>query len=1450
MFSFPKYRHCLGRQLTAQLRFKMASLHSLITVVFFLLCGLTTSLSQANSRSQGRNKNSTFMRRDIDAKANRMDEAIRSTAYIDDMKVREVLSKNYNSTINIVVLRISVIVGNRTRVCKRMKLYWANEVGLTILTVSRRAKDTIFTSPFFTMILDVGTETVDIQTKVKRCPTSEQIFDSILHELSHNDGTHSFQICKTHRIKTTHHTTYNCCRLVGPKNFPFCADYSSPIVDFATPVVAVMFCICCLMVVPFLLQYIATYPKTKFYKMSDSPMSLGSIASGILFEGRGPFKSLFRRGAFVGISYFVVFYEDFYGMEWLKCFYWTWAGFFMFFNDTRMTAKGDKEGEKCEQPRANCECERKCNDWIAKCEECFPDQLQLDVKMLSCFTIPLCVLHGIPTWFASEIKRYDERIGSKVKDTSNLRRVLYEFVHNLFSVVAGIVLGIVTVLSLLGYIIFVAWHLLVFFLIDLLASFIWPCQRGIYILKLILLFPRLLTLVMSAFLTCMIFISVLFLVVSIALNAEFFSPYIAPILAVILYFIKNWRWSVEGKCVQLKMLIIDVSKVEEGLDDEIQNSDISRKNKSTGEDCFLKLISPCLPYPWFKCSCLSRDRNADHDNWCSRICPCLSRDRNPEEDNSSLVNAGQNSSIANADQGNWCSRICPCLSRDRNPEEDNSSLVNAGQNGTTENVDQDNSSLVNAGQNSSTANADQGNWCSRICPCLSRDRNPEEDNSSLVNAGQNGTTENVDQDNSSLVNAGQNSSTANADQGNWCSRICPCLSRDRNPEEDNSSLVNAGQNGTTENVDQDNSSLVNAGQNSSTANADQGNWCSRICPCLSRDRNPEEDNSSLVNAGQNGTTENVDQDNSSLVNAGQNSSTANADQGNWCSRICPCLSRDRNPEEDNSSLVNAGQNGTRENVDQDNSSLVNAGQNSSTANADQGNWCSRICPCLSRDRNPEEDNSSLVNAGQNGTTENVDQDNSSLVNAGQNSSTANTDQGNWCSRIFPCLSRDRNPEEDNSSLVNAGQNGTTENVDQDNSSLVNAGQNGTTANVDQDNSSLVNAGQNSSTANADQGNWCLRCNRSEDQDNNEKPIIKIDQCGEAMISKELYETIIQSVLPLDRLLFYFFRRMIFVGLYSVCILVIMTVAQKSGVSGSVQIISGILGILIPFVFDSIFAEHYLSQRTSQEKAIRQKLQHILKTTRLNKNTVLVELVNINDNVSPAKSLNALCQKMTPRVVSFIALCKRIEAVQPLSEEKSQESSTINQALQLLLKENSPESSVDPLKQVSLNAVSLDKLYQQITPTIESCLAIIQEIAPLVDSLPNMFRQNSLPPNLHKQIRSTVASLVKTSEWITSTVDSFVAKSKEITSSAEKLFPSQDAEFFNKWFPNNAADSTDSYNESCEQLATSISSLVAEIQKVSPVAEQLKNSAKSLKKSAESLNMSATSPPPAKTEEVV
>jgi hypothetical protein len=138
-------------------------------------------------------------------------------------------------------------------------------------------------------------------------------------------------------------------------------------------------------------------------------------------------------------------------------------------------------------------------------------------------------------------------------------------------------------------------------------------------------------------------------------------------------------------------------------------------------------------------------------------------------------------------------------------------------------------------------------------------------------------------------------------------------------------------------------------------------------------------------------------------------------------------------------------------------------------------------------------------------------------------------------------------------------------------------------------------------------------------DNNSKIdnglVIKFDEHGEAMISIKRYEKIEKEILGLDHLVFYFFRRMIFVGVYVLGFITVMIVVRESGVSETVQLISAIAGGLILFVFDTIFAEHHISQKNSKNAATRGKLEHILKVNKNKTNTIFVEVINIKNDKS-------------------------------------------------------------------------------------------------------------------------------------------------------------------------------------------------------------------------------------------
>ena len=311
--------------------FNMASLCYLTAIVLHLCCFTTTS-ARGNSTSQRKNKTTFFGCNIEPIETNGTTDFTTCKLLIDRSETKAVLSKHDNAAgANIVKIRVSVLPGNKTRFCQKMELAWASEVGRTILTLVRRAKNTIFSSPLFTTTLEVGTEDVDIHVKeeIGGClppgeQGSEHIFDSLLRQLSHNDDTHFFKLCKAHNDDTTHYSTYNCCRIVGDRNLPICADYSSVVVNWALPVVVVIFCISCLMVAPFMLEYVMNRPQSEFYKTSESHMSLIFIASVLLFEGHGPYKSVVRRVVFVVLSYSVAFFPDFFGfksLQWVSLLY-------------------------------------------------------------------------------------------------------------------------------------------------------------------------------------------------------------------------------------------------------------------------------------------------------------------------------------------------------------------------------------------------------------------------------------------------------------------------------------------------------------------------------------------------------------------------------------------------------------------------------------------------------------------------------------------------------------------------------------------------------------------------------------------------------------------------------------------------------------------------------------------------------------------------------------------------------------------------------------------------------------------------------------------------------------------------------------------------------------------------------------------------------------------------
>jgi hypothetical protein len=87
----------------------------------------------------------------------------------------------------------------------------------------------------------------------------------------------------------------------------------------------------------------------------------------------------------------------------------------------------------------------------------------------------------------------------------------------------------------------------------------------------------LLNIVFFTGMTCIFAIST---VVGLTLNAEYFNPIIALIVTLIAYFWKNWKYSVEAECLELKTSIIEVCKEKAPKEDE-QNSENPSANINT-----------------------------------------------------------------------------------------------------------------------------------------------------------------------------------------------------------------------------------------------------------------------------------------------------------------------------------------------------------------------------------------------------------------------------------------------------------------------------------------------------------------------------------------------------------------------------------------------------------------------------------------------------------------------------------------------------------------------------------------------------------------------------------------------------------------------------------------------------------------------------------------------------
>ena len=120
--------------------------------------------------------------------------------------------------------------------------------------------------------------------------------------------------------------------------------------------------------------------------------------------------------------------------------------------------------------------------------------------------------------------------------------------------------------------------------------------------------------------------------------------------------------------------------------------------------------------------------------------------------------------------------------------------------------------------------------------------------------------------------------------------------------------------------------------------------------------------------------------------------------------------------------------------------------------------------------------------------------------------------------------------------------------------------------------------------------------------------------GEAIIPKELYHLVREKLLPYDRILFDYFQGVLFTAIFGYLLYILMSLAQTSGISGSVQVIGTIAAASLPFIFNFVWRKNSNEQKKVDTIALKLKLNHILLVRNRNDKTreIDVEVRNIEN----------------------------------------------------------------------------------------------------------------------------------------------------------------------------------------------------------------------------------------------
>ena len=123
--------------------------------------------------------------------------------------------------------------------------------------------------------------------------------------------------------------------------------------------------------------------------------------------------------------------------------------------------------------------------------------------------------------------------------------------------------------------------------------------------------------------------------------------------------------------------------------------------------------------------------------------------------------------------------------------------------------------------------------------------------------------------------------------------------------------------------------------------------------------------------------------------------------------------------------------------------------------------------------------------------------------------------------------------------------------------------------------------------------------------------IELDGDRKPIIPKALYNSVREKFLPYDQILFHYFHGVLLIGIFAYLLFIMMSLAEASGISNSVQIIGTIAATTVPFIFDFVWKKNSDEQKAANIIALKSKLKRILLVHSSDATTgkMVVELVN-------------------------------------------------------------------------------------------------------------------------------------------------------------------------------------------------------------------------------------------------